>query len=406
VRFVLVAAAKDIRRRMADPAALSIWIGLPLLLGGLLSFVSSGASEAPPRARVLLVDQDNTALSALFPTAVRPGNTPIDLEEVALDEGRRRIDAGEATALLVIPAGFQDAVIGTGSARLRLVTNPAERVLPAMVRQMLEVVVEGAFYGRQLFAEPLSRIARSPQSGPAPDADVAAIAVDINQRLTELQGVLLPPVITLSVKTGSGSQPLNFGQLFLPGMLFMAFLFIAQGMSVDVWDEKQEGTLRRLLTTPQSAGRLLLGKLVAGIAVASIVACAGLLGAVALFDLAWSRVPVALLWCAYVCGALLAMLTLLHLFARSQRGSEMLSGVVTFPLMMLGGSFFPFEAMPAWMVSVGRWTPNGLGVARLKELLWGDVSVTALGLAAAGIGIPAAVAFLLSWRRLRSFANG
>ena len=406
MRFVLVAAAKDIRRRMADPAALAMWIGLPLLLGGLLSFVASGVGEAPPRARVLLVDQDNTALSALFPTAVRQGNTPIDLEEVALDEGRRRIDAGEATALLVIPAGFQDAVVGTGSARLQLVTNPAERVLPAMVRQMLEVVVEGAFYGQRLFAEPLSKIANSPQAGPASDTDVAAIAVDINQRLTQLQGVLLPPVITLSVKTDtSASQPLNFGQLFLPGVLFMAFLFIAQGMSVDVWDEKQEGTLRRLLTTPQSAGRLLAGKLVAGIAVAAVVALAGLVGAVALFGLPWSRVPVALLWCVYVCGALLVMLTLLHLFARSQRGSEMLSGVVTFPLMMLGGSFFPFEAMPAWMVSVGRWTPNGLGVVRLKDLLWGDVSMTAIGLAAVGIGIPAVLAFVLAWRRLRSFAN-
>ena len=99
------------------------------------------------------------------------------------------------------------------------------------------------------------------------------------------------------------------------------------------------------------------------------------------------------------------MLTLLHLFARSQRGSEMLAGVVTFPLMMLGGSFFPFEAMPAWMVAVGRWTPNGLGVTRLKDLLYGDVSATAIGLAAVGIGIPAVLAFVLSWRRLRSFAN-
>lgn len=405
MRFVLVAAAKDIRRRMADPAALSIWIGLPLLLGGLLSFISSGGGEAPPRARVLLVDQDNTALSALFPTAARQGNTPIDLEEVTLDEGRRRIGAGEATALLVIPAGFQAAVIGTGSARLQLVTNPAERFLPAMVRQMLEVVAEGAFYAQRLFSEPLSKIARSPQAGPS-DTDVAAIAVEINQRLTQLQGVLLPPVITLSVKTDtSASQPLNFGQLFLPGMLFMAFLFIAQGMSVDVWDEKQEGTLRRLLTTPQSAGRLLAGKLVAGVVVAAVIAFAGLLGAVALFDLAWSRVPLALLWCAYVCGALLAMLTLLHVFARSQRGSEMLSSVVTFPLMMLGGSFFPFEAMPAWMVSVGRWTPNGLGVTRLKELLYGDVSMPSLALAALGIGLPALLCYLVSWRRLRSFAN-
>jgi len=75
------------------------------------------------------------------------------------------------------------------------------------------------------------------------------------------------------------------------------------------------------------------------------------------------------------------------------------------PLMMLGGSFFPFEAMPAWMAAAGRWTPNGLGVATLKELLYGNVSVTALGIGVLGIGIPATLAFVGAWRRLRSFAN-
>lgn len=405
MRFVLVAAGKDIRRRIADPAALLIWIGLPLILGGLLSFISSIGGDAPLRARVLLVDQDGTPISGLLPTAARQGSTPIDIEEVTLEEGRRRIDGGEASALLIVPAGFQNAVIGSGTARLQLVTNPSERVMPAMVRQMVEVLVEAAFYGQRLFSEPIKRIASS-QSGPAADADVASIAIAVNQRLTQLQGVLLPPVITFSVRTDTADEePLNFGQLFLPGMLFMSFLFIAQGMGADIWEEKREGTLRRLLATPQSAGRLLLGKLLAGIAVALAVALVGLLGAVALFDLSWARIPAALLWCGYVCGALLAMLTLLNLFAGSQRSSDMLSGIIVFPLMMIGGSFFPFEAMPAWMASAGRWTPNGLGVTRLKDLLYGDVSIGSLALAALGIGIPALLAYLASWRRLRSFAH-
>jgi ABC-type multidrug transport system permease subunit len=176
-------------------------------------------------------------------------------------------------------------------------------------------------------------------------------------------------------------------------------------MSGDVWDEKSEGTLRRVLTTPQSAGRLLLGKLLAALVLTSVVALTGLLAAVAWFGLAWSRIPGALLWCAFVSGGLIALLTLLQLFAGSQRGSELLSSIIVFPLMMLGGSFFPFEQMPAWMAAVGRWTPNGLGVAKLKDLLYGDVSAGALAVAALGIGIPAAFAFLGSCRRLRRFAN-
>ena len=126
-----------------------------------------------------------------------------------------------------------------------------------------------------------------------------------------------------------------------------------------------------------------------------------LLGATALFDLAWSRLPAALVWCAFAGGALLALLTLLQTFASGQRAADMLMTTMIFPLMMLGGSFFPFESMPGWMAVVGRWTPNGLGVVILKELLYGAPPLSTVAIAAAGIGIPAVVAFLLAGRRLR-----
>ena len=403
MQFVRIAALKDLRRRLSDPAALAIWIGIPVVLAGMLSFISN-TGGTPPRARILLVDQDKTALSGLLPAAVRQVNAPFDIEDVTLDAGRKRMDDGDGTALLVIPAGFQNAVAGTGSAELKLITNPAQQVLPAMVRQAMEVLVESAFYSQRLFGGPIRKIAGGTGAPPSA-ADVASIAVEINQQMAALQGVLLPPVINLTVKREASAPPLNFGQLFLPGMLFMSFLFIAQGMSIDVWDEKREGTLQRLLAAPQSAGQLLLGKLIAGIGVTTVVSVVGLLAAVFWFGVAPSRLPAALLWCAFVSGALVALLTFLNLFASSQRGAELLSSVLVFPLMMLGGSFFPFEAMPAWMAAAGRWTPNGLGVATLKELLYGNVSVTALGIGVLGIGIPAALAFVGAWRRLRSFAN-
>jgi ABC-type multidrug transport system permease subunit len=91
---------------------------------------------------------------------------------------------------------------------------------------------------------------------------------------------------------------------------------------------------------------------------------------------------------------------LLQTFAGGQRGGEMLSNLVVMPLMMIGGSFFPFEAMPAWMAAVGQWTPNGLAVLRLKDLLYGAPSTAALLVAVLGIGVPAVAAFVLTGRRL------
>jgi ABC-type multidrug transport system permease subunit len=413
MRFVAAAAMKDLRRRLSDPVALVIWIGIPLAIGGLMNLVVGGIGSAPPRARVLVADQDNTVLSRLLAGASgAPGlGDVIDLEPATLEDGRRRIEAGGATALLVIPAGFQAAVLDDTPVELLLLTNPAQRILPGIVEEALGLLVEGVFYAQRLFGSEIRRIpaGMTTAGGPPADADVAAGSVGINARLRQLEGVLLPPIIDLEVRveeTRAGAG-LDFGQLFFPGILFMSILFIAQGMSLDIWQERARGTLRRVLTTPQSAARLLAGKLAAGTALVGFVVFVALVGSTAVFGVAWTRLPLALLWCMFAGAALLALMTLLHVSATSERGANLLSTIIIFPLIMIGGSFFPFEAMPAWMAGIGRWTPNGLALVRLKEILFGEPAAAALLLAAVGIGAPGLAAFVLTARRLRGpFAAG
>src|SRR5262245_51342510 len=90
-----------------------------------------------------------------------------------------------------------------------------------------------------------------------------------------------------------------------------------------------------------------------------------------------------------------------QLAATSMRGAQFLSSMIVFPLMMIGGSFFPLEVMPAWMADIGRWTPNGLAVAQVKQILFGRIDPAALLIGALGIGLPAIAAFVLGVRRLR-----
>ena len=136
---------------------------------------------------------------------------------------------------------------------------------------------------------------------------------------------------------------------------------------------------------------------------ALLVAVALALGIVA-FGVSLARVPLAFVWTCFAGLALLALMSCLQVFAKTARGGGMLTTMVIFPLMMIGGSFFPFEIMPAWMQRVGRWTPNGLAVARLKEILFGTIDVRALGVAALAIGAGAFVAFLIAnWQTRRRF---
>jgi ABC-type multidrug transport system permease subunit len=409
MRFILLGASKDLRRRLADPTALLLWIGLPLLVGVLLGLIGGTGGGPAVKAHLLVVDQDDTLASRLVTGAGGQArlSTFLQLEAVTLEEGHRRIQAGDASALLIIPKGFQDGVLKEQSTELTLITNPAQQILPQILEEGLRMLAEAAFYAQRLFGAPLRAMAAEQEDvtgddGFPSDEAVAAISRSINQILRRVDAALLPPVMSLEIKTeAERSRTVDFGAIMLPGLLFMSVLFMANGMSLDVWIEKERGTLRRTVSTPQRLGAFLAGKMAAAVVLIAVVAIVALALGVWLFNIEPLRVPLALLWACYAGAALFCFFVLIQVSASSARAAGVASQMVVLPLMMIGGSFFPFEAMPEWMARIGRWTPNGLAVTRVKDILFGRLDPGAIAVAAVAIGVPAALAFALSVRRLR-----
>jgi ABC-type multidrug transport system permease subunit len=405
VRFAGIAAAKDLRRRLADPAALLIWIGMPVVIGTLMSLLNTGGSDASPKAHLLVVDEDRTFVSGLVARAGSAGalGNFLDVVEVTRDDGQKRMDKGDASAMLILPAGFQAGVLQDTPVNITLLKNPVEQIFPQIIEQGLDMAIEAVFY-LQRVAGPDVRRAVDMMNGRG-SAMPDQVLIELNRlfttRVQALRKTLAPPLISLSVSSNvSASGGFDFGKLFLPGLLFMAIMFTAQGMSNDIWTEKTRGTLRRTLTTPQGASAFLAGKLLAGMVIMTAAAAVALgLGLLA-FHVSPSRVPLALAWSVFTGAALFTYLVLIQVISTTARGGQLLSTLIVFPLIMIGGSFFPFEMMPAWMAAVGRWTPNGLGVAHLKDLLFGPINPAALAVAAVLIGLPAVAAFYASVRRL------
>ncbi len=403
-RFLFDSARKDLLRRMGDPLALVLWIGIPVIIGGLIALVSSGGGT--PRIRLLLADQDDTFLSDLIGGARERSafREFLDIEVVELDEGRARIEEGDASALLVLPDGFTEAVLEDQPATVTLITNPAQQTAPAILQEGLELLVEGQFYAQRILGEPLRELAEGPPSGEEFFADerIAELSAAINSRMRRLENVLFPPVLELETEVGKEeSEPFDFAMLCLPGSLLMSLLFVAQGMSEDLWKEKELGTLRRMRSTPQTLATFLAGKVLAGSLLMAAVSLAGLLVAVLVFGQAPSALVWGLVWCTFTGTALLILFTLIQLVATSRRAGSVLTSLVLFPLLMIGGSFFPFEVMPNWMEAIGRWTPNGLAVVHLKSILRGSPQFGALGAAALGIAAIGALCFLACVARVR-----
>lgn len=411
MRFLLRTARKDLIRRAADPVALMIWIGIPLAIGVLWG-LAVGGDGGGPTVELLVADRDSSFASRLVVGAGAggPAGRTLDVVRVADErEGRRRIDEGEGTALLVIPEGFGSAVVGRDTVALTLVTNPSQRILPDLVEKGASMLTEAIFYLQEIAGPSLQALADGPPEGEAlfGDAAVAEIPGEVNRRLRGVEDVLFPPVLSVEFPDDDEDEPdPGFGVLFLPGLVFMSLTLVAQGMSDDLWAEEEGGTLERALATPHGAAALLGGKVVAGVLIIAVIVVAALAVGAAAFAVPPARAPVVVVWCTYAGAALLAIFFLLQTLASGRRGGNLLTTLVVFPLLMVGGSFFPFEAMPEWMAAVGRWTPNGLAVVRMKALLFGEPAAAALAGSAAGIGAVGAAAFVLCARRIRGLSAG
>ncbi len=433
--LVLRTALRDVRRHLRDPVGFLFWLGIPLVVGGLLVMVSGGREGPRPQAHLLVADRDDSFLSGLLVGALsqEAAGGVIRAERVELAEGRERLEDGEATALLLIPDGFGHAVLREEPDTLRLWVNPSQRILPGMVEESLRIVVDGVFYAHRIVGRELREMAEGPPEGlgdAAEDAWVANLSIRFRHVGDRLEDLLNPLPLRFETVTaaewetataaatrlaagpgtaGGGSDSTGAGPaaagpaaaplagtplpaavdsaaaaaepsaessaetpmalFFLPGILMMALLFMAQGLSDDLWRERRQRTLRRFLVTPNGAATLLVGKVLAGAAFMGVVALLALAAGFLYFRLPASLLPLAWAWTLLTGLMLMAGMFLLQMHASSQRAGGILTMLVTFPLLMLGGSFFPFSVMPPWMHAVGRWTPNGWALLRLQDLL-------------------------------------
>ena len=399
-----VSCRKDLKRRLRDPAALALWIGIPAAILILMTLAFGGANEdggGMPRAKMYVIDRDGSIVSQILVGAFSQGQLAEMIEAVAvpdLDQARQRLMEGDGSAALVIPSGFGEAVMRQQETRLELVTNPAQRILPAILEETMSIAVDGLFYIQVLFGDSLLEMvdAGDPlQTFPTVYKTAERVMEQIESPLIELVQVAPP-------QQDDAPQQGSFGRLFFPGIFFMAIFFIAQGMSDDIWIEKRYGTLDRALRVPGGDAALLGGKILAGGVLLAAIALIALIAGAMIFDIPWSALPLAIFWSTLSGICLLSLFLLLQVWCSTQRAASLFGHLLIFPLIILGGSLFPTESMPAFLASIGRFTPNGWALARLKEIFDGSFELGQLLPATAVLLAMTAVLFLLAKRRMRS----
>jgi hypothetical protein len=399
VRFFLLSAWKDLLRYRRDAASLGLWFVLPLVIAGLIGAVF-GREDAAIQGLLLIADEDHGYAGTFLRESISRGplGRILAMQQVERADGRRRIDGGDASALLIIPKGYDRAVMLDEPAQWTLITNPELSIMPRIIREVATANVDAASYLQQVAGSQL----RAFHDEPVSRRSLVDLASSVGRSASGVSTYLDPPRIRVKITEigDPAAHRATVSEMLFPGIVLLVILMMSSGMSMEIWKEAAAGAPRRVCTTRCGLSVFLAGK----VAAAGVVLMAAIL-----FTFAAGRVslhvpmralPLALAWAtlsgiATYCGLLLMQLRL-----ASERTATTVAGLFLVPLAMLGGSFFPIESMPADFARIVGFTPNGWMLLRLKAILAGPIAHAGLRSDFAALLAAVTILFLLVRRAM------
>ncbi len=383
MRAAFIIALHHLRRLARRPGLVLLLVAVPSTLAFIeyAAFGGGVASGKLPPMKVLFIDEDASFASRFVPQFFSNGALK-DLVVTATapdrDAARRAFLDNDAAALVVIPRGFQAALLDGRRAELVLYKNPIATIGPEIaegVLQMLQTI------GNRLYAQavaPLERIRALDKAGRQPTRDdIAEISRGFFEAGRRLNRVTALDKNTVALQrpdrppdTGRGFRTRGeFFAMFFPGLAIFGLFFLSQSLALGLLRDRARGLERRILTTPASASAIAAGNAtyLIGAMLCTLLVLAGI--GTFVFGITL-RNPVALL----VIGLGFALFASgLHLvvtaIATSDRDAGFISTGLMLTLMLAGGTFIPAEQFPAWLRVVSFRVPNGAAQQAFIDVL-------------------------------------
>lgn len=232
-------------------------------------------------------------------------------------------------------------------------------------------------------------------------ADVSALDSPDAASIRRLESE--PRLLRLEVQAAGKRRQIPSGfEQAVPGSLvffLLMILFAASGATLVA--EREQGILRRLGCSPISRGSVVLGKWGARMLLAAVQITFAMLTGTILFHVNWGR-NILMVLCVLFFYAAMATAggLLIGVFARTRIQAGAGGSLVANVLACIGGCWWPIEIMPRAMQEFSKFTPAGLAMTALHELVnFGSGPLSVLP----QIAILATAALILGWIAARRF---
>jgi len=157
--------------------------------------------------------------------------------------------------------------------------------------------------------------------------------------------------------TTGGTDIEYIKNILVPGIVGMTAMFGSTNETMSIVWDKSMGVFDRILAAPVSSTSIIVGKTMAGAVMGVISAIVLLIIGTTIFNVAFANIGAVLLIILLASFSFTGIGTIISGLASEPREAMMLSNLLRFPMMLLGGVFFPISAMPMPLPYIARALP-------------------------------------------------
>ena len=205
----------DLKRDWKRPWAMLLLAMMPLVLSSLIAsiFVGGGGKGPMPTVQVALLDQDKDLLTGLLRSMPSQGDAAKNLRlqfVESREEGWKLIEKDKVSALVVLPTNMTVNLLKGQTNAIELYENPAQQVLPKIVRQGVSLLALGLSATAETLGDPLREVRDMIRSNSFPASlAVGGVASNSVEKLGNLRTYLFPPLVKFETVPAAEFQPLS-----------------------------------------------------------------------------------------------------------------------------------------------------------------------------------------------------
>jgi ABC-2 type transport system permease protein len=355
-------ALKDLTQRVRDRSAFLWGIVAPLGLAAIFSLLFGPVTDF--EASFAIADLDGGIVAAGFVEQLEI----LEQEDVFTLEvadttavAEILVEDGSVDAAFVIPAGFTESVSAGAAVAIEVVGNVDQAIATQVARSIAagfagEINTVGAAACTALTAQDEPCVGNPALGGLAADALGKPAFTDHPAAL---------------VGSPAASKELSPETFYSAGMAILFLFLTVQFGVLGLLEERQNGTMSRLLAAPISSRSIVAGKALTSFVLGVVSMTILVMGTTLLLGAEWGNsLGVAVLVLAGVIAAM-GIMFVVAAFARTPEQASNLQAIIAFVLAMLGGTFFPIAQVGGFVAKLSLLTPHAWFLRGLGDLAAG-----------------------------------